>query len=52
MDDYKAEIAAKYDVTQILDVLGMDEHDLVDALEDRILENLYLFDIDMGNFDD
>ena len=50
-DDIKAQIAAMYDVTQILDILGMDESDLVDALEDRILEDLHLFDIDIGDFD-
>ena len=45
-DEIKTQIALRYDAIQILDILGMEEIDLVDALEDKILENLYLFNVD------
>lgn len=36
-------IAIKYDPLDILSILSMDTRDLVDALQERILEDLYLF---------
>jgi hypothetical protein len=53
MEEIKSLIAATYDVTELLDILDMDMEDLVEELEDRILENLYMFkDIDPGDYDE
>lgn len=38
LNDLKLEIARKMDVTQLLDILGFDMHDIVDILEDYINE--------------
>jgi hypothetical protein len=37
-------VAAKYDPIEILDILDMECLDLVQALEERILDNIYKFD--------
>lgn len=43
-DDILDIIAIKYDPLDILHILNMDTRDLVSAVSDRILEDLYLFD--------
>ena len=43
IEEIKAQIAALYDPVQLLDMLDMDMEELVDVLEDRIIESLYLF---------
>lgn len=48
MEEVKAQIAAQYDMSQILDILGLDEIELVEVLWDKIYSNLELFtDIDI-----
>lgn len=44
MEEIKAQIAAKYDAMQILDLLGLDTTDLVELLEPLLKDNLDLFD--------
>lgn len=39
LDDLKAQIVAKLDVYEFLDVLGFDMNDLVEALHDVIVEH-------------
>ena len=36
-------VASTYEPLQILDILGMDTIELVRALEEKVLDNLYLF---------
>ena len=38
LEDLKLQIAKQMDVTQLLDILGFDMHDLVDILQDYINE--------------
>ena len=52
-DEIKDKIAAVYDTAQILDILGMEERDLVEALQEQILDNLYSFtEISPEEYDD
>lgn len=39
LEELKLRVAKQMDVTQLLDILGFDMHDLVDILEDYINEN-------------
>jgi len=43
MEELKALIAAKYDITEIIDILGLETADILDAFEEKVLENLYEF---------
>jgi hypothetical protein len=43
MEELKALIAAKYEIIEIIDILGIEEEELLDAFEERVLENLYEF---------
>ena len=38
LEELKLRVAKQMDVTQVLDILGFDMHDLVDILEDYINE--------------
>ena len=38
LEELKLRVAKQMDVTQVLDILGFDMHDLVDILEDHINE--------------
>lgn len=44
IEEVKELIAAKYDETEICDALDIDTLDLLNAFEDRIMENIGKFD--------
>jgi hypothetical protein len=44
LEELKLRVAKQMDVTQVLDILGFDMHDLVDILEDYINEQAQDFE--------
>ena len=44
LEDLKLQIAKQMDVTQLLDILGFDMHDLVDILQDFINQEAGTFE--------
>lgn len=44
LEELKLRVAKQMDVTQVLDILGFDMHDLVDILEDYINEQAVDFE--------